>query len=63
MIKSLPHSREVKVTETFTIPAEEYARWKTGHDPVFEFLVPNGDGTSIEGIQAHRTTKPGEEIN
>jgi hypothetical protein len=62
-IKSLPPSGEVKVTETFTIPADEYARWKTGHDPVFEFLVPNGDGTSIEGIQAHRTTKPGEEIN
>jgi hypothetical protein len=62
-IKSLPHSGEVTVTQTFTISADEYARWKTGHDPVLEILVPNGDGTSIEGIQAHRTTKPGEEIN
>jgi hypothetical protein len=62
-IKSLPHSGEVTVTQTFTIAPDEYARWKTGHDPVLEFLVPNAEGTSIEGIQAHRTTKPGEEIN
>ncbi len=62
-IKALPHSGEVTVTQTFTIPAAEYARWKTGHDPVLELLVPNGETTSIEGIQAHRTTKPGEEIN
>jgi hypothetical protein len=62
-IKSLPHSGKVTVTKTFTLTADEYARWKIGHDPVFEFLVPNGDGTSIEGIQAQRTTIPGEEIN
>jgi hypothetical protein len=61
-IKSLPHSGDVTVTKTFTITAAEYLRWKTGHDPVLEFLVPNGEGTSIEGIQAHRTTKPGEVI-
>jgi hypothetical protein len=62
-IKSLPHSGAVTVTETFTMPAAEYARWKTGHDPVLEFLVPNGEGTITEGIQAHRTTSPGAEIN
>jgi hypothetical protein len=62
-IKSLSHSGKVTVTQTFTIPADEYARWKTGHDPVLDLLVPNGEGTSIEGIQAYRTTKPGEEIN
>ena len=48
-IKSIPHSGKVTVTKTFTITADEYARWKIGHDPVLEFLVPNGDGTSIEG--------------
>ena len=62
-IKSLPHLGKATVTETFTISADEYARWKAGHDPVLEILVPNGEGTSIEGIQAQRTTKPGEEIN
>jgi hypothetical protein len=62
-IKSLPHSGAATVTQTFTISSAEYARWKTGHDPVLEILVPNGDETSIEGIQAQRTTKPGEDIN
>lgn len=62
-IKSLPHFGEVTVTQTFTLTPDEYARWKTGHDPVLELLVPNAEGTSIEGIQARRTTKPDEEIN
>jgi hypothetical protein len=62
-IQSLPHSGQLTVTKTFTIPAAEYQRWKTGHDPMLEFLVPNGEGTSIEGIQAHRTTMPGEAID
>jgi|HubBroStandDraft_1064217.scaffolds.fasta_scaffold242494_1 hypothetical protein len=62
-IKSLPHSGEVTVSQTFTISAAEYARWKTGHDPLLDLLVPNGEGTSIEGIQAYRTTKLGEDVN
>jgi hypothetical protein len=62
-IKSLPHSGEVTVTQSFIITTAEYARWKTGHDPVLELLVPNGEGTSIEGIQAYRTTKLGEDVN
>ncbi len=62
-IKSLPHSGQVTVTKTFTIPASEYLRWTSGHDPVLQFLVPSGAGTSIEGIQAHRTTMPGAVID
>jgi hypothetical protein len=59
-IKSLPHLSQVTVTKSFTISAEEYERWKAGNSPTFEFLVPSGSGTSVEGIQADRVTKLGE---
>ena len=59
-IKSVPSSGELTLTKTFTISAAEYERWKVGHDPVLEVLVPKGGGTSIEGIQADRVTRPGE---
>jgi hypothetical protein len=59
-IKSLPHLGQVTVTKSFTIPAEEYERWKTGNDPTFQFLVPSSAGTNVEGIQAAPVTKIGE---
>ena len=53
VIETLPRTGRVRVTETFTISAAEYARWETGNLPRFEFVVPGENGTTA-GIQARR---------
>lgn len=51
-IPDLPPLAHITVWNTFTIPAAEYASWRHGHDPVFEFLVPDGSGSIEAQIQA-----------
>jgi hypothetical protein len=63
MIKSLPHSGQVTISHAFTISTAEYARWQSGHPPVLEFLIPDGDGTDTVSIQARQTVNPGESTN
>jgi len=54
VIETLPRIGRIRVTETFTISAAEYARWEQGSLPRFELAAPGEKGTTTAGIQARR---------
>lgn len=62
-IKTLSHLSQSAISHSFTISAAEYANWQRGHEPVLEYLVPNGTGTSEVRIQARRVVNPGPAVN
>jgi len=64
-IKSPSLSQYLTIKKAFTIPAAEFARWQTGHEPVMEFLVPAQGSPTFEadGIQVHRVLEPAGPLN
>jgi hypothetical protein len=58
-ISTLPRIGEVTVSETFTIPAAEYASWQSGHEPRFQLLLPS-DGTTITVVIQSRKAIEGD---
>jgi hypothetical protein len=62
-IASLPHLGQTSVTKSFTVSADEYARWQHGHEPRFDFLVPvNGDTIDVR-VQARPIVEPVQKTN
>lgn len=55
-ISDLPRLGHITISNTFTVPAAEYDHWQHGHQPVFEFLVPDANGS----IEAHIQARPAE---
>jgi hypothetical protein len=45
-IKSLPSPGKVIITQQFTVPEAEYARWAQGRQPNMKMLLPDGNGGS-----------------
>jgi len=51
LIKSFPDRGELQVSETFTVPVNEYLRWNRGNQPRLVFLKPDSaQGTILEPI-------------
>jgi hypothetical protein len=62
-IKTLPHIGQVKVSQTLTISAAEYASWRHGHAPRLQFLVPSGESAVAVSIQAYQVEPPSEKTD
>ena len=54
VIKSFPNNKTAVVSETFTIPASEWALWHTGVKPTIMFLRPMEDGTHFERVDLQK---------
>lgn len=59
-IQDLPRLGHITVSNTVTVPSAEYDNWQRGHEPVFEFLVPDADGSIEAHIQARPAETPAE---
>jgi hypothetical protein len=57
-IQKLARLGHITVSNNFTVTADEYDNWQRGHEPVFEFLVPNANGS----IEAHIQARPAETL-
>lgn len=57
-IATLPRLGQKRVSESFSISAEEFARWQQGHEPRFDFLVPAGKGAIDVPVQARPVSLP-----
>ena len=62
-IASLPHLGQISVTKNFTVSADEYARWQSGHEPRFDFLVPANDGAMDVRVQSRHVVNPPVKTN
>jgi hypothetical protein len=56
-IKLFENTQVLKISQVFTIPAEEYTLWQSGRDPVLRFELPEtSDPRMAEGIDLQRVT-------
>ncbi len=62
-ITTLPRLGQKSVSETFTVPAAEFARWKQGNQPRFDFLVPAGKSAIDVPVQARQMPEPVQKTN
>lgn len=62
-ISDLPRLGNITISNTFTVPAAEYDKWQHGHQPVFEFLVPDADGSVEAHIQARPAATTAQLLN
>jgi hypothetical protein len=57
-IASLTHLGQTSVVKSFTVSTTEYARWREGHQPRFDFLVPATGGAIDVHVQARPVAQP-----
>jgi hypothetical protein len=62
-IASLTHLGQTSVVNSFTVSAAEYARWREGHQPRFDFLVPANGGAIDVHVQARPIAQPVQTTN